>query len=76
MRSRKNVFLIYFKGLGPMVPQGGPKDPPRSQKVIPKLQKVTPKLPKWGPKATHIDKNSKKRVRKSVLKVIGLGGKT
>ncbi len=45
------IFLMLLKGLGPRLPQGGPKDPPRAQKVTLKLQKVIPKLPKWGPKA-------------------------
>ncbi len=77
MRSQKVIFLMLFKGLGPRVPQGGPTDPPRAQKVTPKLQKVTPKLPKWGPKAIkRRQKIGENGVRESVLKVIGLGGKT
>ena len=49
MRSQKVIVLLFFKGLGPRVPQGGPKDLPRAPKVTPKLPKVTPKLPKWCP---------------------------
>ena len=51
MRSRKVIFLMLFEGLGPWVPQGGPKDPSRPQKVAPKVQKVVPKPSKLGLKA-------------------------
>ena len=40
----KSDFFEVFKGLGPRVPQGGPKDPPRALKV-------SPKVPKWNPQA-------------------------
>ncbi len=66
----KSYSFDVFKGLGPRVPQGGPKDPPRALKV-------SPKVPKWSPQAIkNGQKIDKKRVREFVLKTIGLGGKT
>ena len=38
--AKKMVFFAVFRGLGPRVPQGGPKNPPRTPKV-------SPKVPKW-----------------------------
>ena len=65
----KSDFFDVFKGLGPRVPQGGPKDPPRALKV-------SPKVPKWSPQAIkNWQKIDKKQVREFVLKTIGLGGK-
>ena len=60
MGSQIVIFLILFKGLGPRVPQGGPKDPPRVQKVTQKLQKVKPKLSKLGPKAIKRQQKNEK----------------
>ena len=39
----KSDFFDVFKGLGPRVFQGGPRDTPRTPKV-------SPKVPKWSPK--------------------------
>ena len=66
----KSDFFYVFKGLGPRVPQGGPKDPPGALKV-------SPKVPKWSPQAIkNWQKIDKKRVREFVLQTIWLGGKT
>ena len=57
MRSQKVIFLMLFKGLGPRVPQGAPRDPLRTPKV-------SPKVPKWSPKPSKKDKKiNKKRSR-------------
>ena len=48
------IFFDIFKGLGPRVPHGGPKDLPRAQKVDPKLSNA--KLQKWDPKLSNVNK--------------------
>ena len=35
----KSDLFDVFRGLGPKVPQDGPKDPPRALKVSPKVAK-------------------------------------
>ena len=35
----KTEFFVFFKGLGPRVPHGGPKDPPRVPIVSLKILK-------------------------------------
>ncbi len=37
-----NYLFDVFRGLGPKVPQGGPKDLPRALKVSPKVPKGAP----------------------------------
>ena len=39
----KTEFFVFFRGLGPGVPHGGPKEPPR-------VPIVSLKIPKWSTK--------------------------
>ena len=46
-----NLNILFFdvcRGLGPRVPQGGPKDPPRTLKVSPKVLSWSPKAINWA----------------------------
>ena len=42
LKMRPIFFVVFLvcRGLGPRVPQGGPKDPPRTLKVSPKVPSV------------------------------------
>ena len=51
---QKSDFLYVLRGLGPKVPQGGPKDPPRALKVSPKVPKGAPGWSQGPPRALKV----------------------
>ena len=55
MRSQKVIFLMFFKGLGPGVPQGGPRDPP-------------PGRQKWAQRCQNGAPSHQKKTKRSIKK--------
>ena len=51
---QQSGFLYVLRGLGPKVPQGGPKDPPRALKVSPKVPKGAPGWSQGPPRALKV----------------------
>ena len=62
----KSDFFDVFRGLGPKVPQDGPKDPPRALKVSPKVPKGTPGWSQGPPGALKVSPKVSKRNPKTI----------